>query len=166
MSSIEYHVSDVGSLSVEAFQWICTTLPQSSHILELGSGEATRELVKAGYHLISVEHDSAWLGKFDSHYIHAPLKGGWYDASKLVALKDLDYNLILIDGPPACTRATKNRRRTFLRHLALFDTRKSILIDDCQRSGELQLLKDLQERLQRSYELHPCEDGKVFGVIR
>ena len=165
MSSIDYRVSNVGSLSVEAFRWVCEHVPKGGAVLELGSGEATRELIRAGYSVTSIEHDAAWVARYGSRYIHAPLRSGWYDVTKLGAVKDLEYDLIIVDGPPACTENTKHRRLGFLCNLDLFDVSKPMLVDDCQRVGERRLLEALGAYLKRPYELHECGDGKVFGVV-
>ena len=161
-----YNVSNIlGSLSEEAFQWICNQIPKSSHILELGSGEATRELALAGYQMTSIEHDLSWLHKYNSHYIHAPLRAGWYDPASLKELPGMSYELIIVDGPPAYLKGTEERRLGFLKNIGLFDTSKPILVDDCQRQAEANLLMGLHKLTQRPYTLHSCQNGKVFGTI-
>ena len=31
------------------------------------------------YSVFSIEHDQSWIGKYNTHYIYAPIKNGWYD---------------------------------------------------------------------------------------
>lgn len=162
----DYHVSGAGSLSIEVFEWICEHIPRGSKILELGSGEATRELAKAGYLMFSVEHDLSWIGKYKSRYIYAPLKKGWYDIAPLKYLKRITYELIIVDGPPADSPETHKRRLGFLENLDLFDSSKSIIVDDCQRPTESFLLEQLRQRLKRPCKLYRCENEKIFGVIQ
>lgn len=91
----------------EAFEWIYNNLPHGSTILELGSGNGTKELVKY-YNVISIEQNADWLNYVPrSNYIYAPLKDyqlsdgntvRWYDDSLFEKLP-VHYDLLLIDGP-------------------------------------------------------------------
>jgi len=127
-------------------------------ILELGSGEGTALLAR-DYHMVSVEHDPFWVGKYDSHYIYAPIIDGWYDTIMLQAQLPDTYHLLLLDGPPGYIGRTG-----FLDHLDLFDLTIPIIVDDVQRQVEKTILHRLEQITGRPAEM--LEDGiKLFGVL-
>jgi hypothetical protein len=77
-----------------------------------------------------------------------PLQKGWYDYKILSEkLKDLTYDLILIDGPNGAIG-----RGGFLKHLDLFNTDVPIVIDDICREPEKQLMIKLSETINRPYK--------------
>lgn len=118
---------DGWAISTELFTWMLENIPKNSTILELGSGKGTRELVKH-YNVYSVEHDVKWLNLVPfSHYIHAPLVDGWYDVEVLKQQLPKEYDVLLIDGPPA------EKRAGILNHLDLFRTDVLIIVDDSNR---------------------------------
>jgi hypothetical protein len=144
------------------FDYIRSILPEGSTILELGSGHGTGELSKY-YKMYSIEANEQWLNKFNSTYIHAPIKyydqlytapsingnTGWHDYTILKsALKDLKYDLIFIDGPEG-----KYGRGGFLKHLNLFNTNVPLVFDDVNRSPEKELVIKVSEALNKPYQI-------------
>jgi len=87
------------SISAHLHNFIGATLPMGSTILELGSGRGTA-LLASHYGMHSVEHDLRFVGLYDSSYIHAPIRNGWYDTDVLRGELPDRYDLILVDGPP------------------------------------------------------------------
>ena len=147
------------AIGEQLYNWIIKNLPEKSTILELGSGTGSIELAKR-YKLYSVEHDKKWLGLTKrSHYIHAPIKDNWYDAKILKKELPKEYDLILVDGPPGDIG-----RYGFLDNIDLFNTKVPIIIDDIQRSAELNLFAALVFQLDAKSEIFE-EDNKRFGII-
>jgi hypothetical protein len=125
-------------------------VPVGSTILELGSGIGTGKLAKK-YTMWSIEHDEKWVGHCEfANYIHAPIttladgNTQWYDPSVLVNLIPINYDLILVDGPPG-----KYGRDGFILNFDLFRTDVPILIDDTIRSEEAKLARELAFKLNR-----------------
>ena len=87
------------ALPAEVFRFLGRCLPKGSTILELGSGEGTAVLAK-DYTVYSVEHNPEYLGRHDTHYIHAPLINGWYDPEAVRAGLPDHYDCLIVDGPP------------------------------------------------------------------
>ena len=96
----------LGNVAIDGaiYDYICDILPPGKTILELGSGVGTRFLVER-WKVYSIEHNKVWLNLFHDNYIYAPMKNGWYNVNILKeALSDLEYELILVDGPKAHRR--------------------------------------------------------------
>jgi len=145
------------------FHAICRALPTGSIILELGSGEGTGRLAAAGYVLYSVEHDPAYMDLYDSHYIYAPLKGGWYCPHLLATQLPKRYDALLIDGP--ATGASELGRLAMVPHLARFDLAVPIFLDDVNRDQELKLALTITDRCRRVLTIGNEADGRQFGAI-
>jgi hypothetical protein len=122
--------------------------------------------------MISIEDNMEWLGKYNSDYIHAPIKFyddnwvapniphniGWYDPKVLqLYLKDKKYDMLLIDGPAGWVGAPG--RAGFLKHLDLFNTNVPIIIDDVQREQERILLDQISKILNRPYTINEPDGG-------
>jgi len=149
---------------------IDTLIDPGCTILELGSGEGTIELIQH-WEVYSIEHDEEWLYKFETNYIHAPLKEHkplkhhegniWYDARVLeVMLPKIDYDLILVDGPPG------HRGGGFVKYFDLFKHDVPIVFDDANLKRNWQVLRSISGRLKRPYTVYNCwNDEKDFGVI-
>jgi len=146
------------AISMELFQWITTNIKKGSTILELGSGLGTKFLDESGYNMISIEHNEEYMNKYNSKYIYAPIFEGWYWVEGLQELKDLEYDLILVDGPPKATGG----RAGLLKHLDLFKP-VPMIFDDLQRDDEMNLYKE-------ACQIFSCEEkivgtDKLFGLI-
>jgi hypothetical protein len=129
-----------------------------STILEFGSGTGTLELSKH-YNLVSIEHDKKWLNKYDSRYIYAPLVDDmWYDGEVLSReLGGIDYDLILIDGPP------QHRRKGILNYLDLFHWNVPVIVDDINRQYDMDVAISLAKYLEKIPRLY--KHNKYFAVI-
>lgn len=159
---------DDHSITKTLFDYILKTLPKGKTILELGSGWGTGELAKH-YTMYSVEHDEEYLGKYDSTYIHVPLKEHkplanhkstiWYDPEILwKKLQWIKYDLLLVDGPP-------HTRSGFHKYFDLFDSDVIMVFDDYQREIEKKVMNSIASRLNRPYVVYCSDDGKPFAVI-
>jgi hypothetical protein len=156
------------SLDEQVFKFIRKVLPEGGTILELGSGFATGELAKH-YTMYSVEHDEEFLDKYDSTYIHAPLKEHkklknhnsteWYDADVLrEKLKGVEYDLLLVDGPPST-------RSGFVKYIEMFDTKAIWIFDDAGRSIDRAVVNSAACRLDAPCVLYSNPEGKKFAVL-
>ncbi len=157
------------SITENLFNYIRKTLPEGSTLLELGSGWATGELANH-YMMYSVEHNEEWLYKYDSTYLHVPLKEHkplanhlttlWYDSDILrYKLKGLEYDLLLVDGPP-------QTRSGFYKYHDLFDTNAIWVFDDIHRDIDRRVVTSTASKLEEPYIVYCSEDGKPFAVIR
>jgi hypothetical protein len=156
------------SITKRLYDWICDNLPAGSTILELGSGYGTGELAKH-YTMYSVEHNEEYLDKYDSTYLHVPLKEHkplanhtetlWYDAEILrYMLWNCKYDLLLIDGPP-------QTRSGFYKYMKLFDESKIWVFDDMHREIDRKVVVSVASRLMSPYIVYCSDDGKPFAVI-
>lgn len=137
---MEYNKQNLNgwALPEEAVEWIYKNIPKGSTILELGSGDGTKELVKY-YKVYSVEENEKWLNVVpESTYIYGPIKSysnnkphtrGWFNDSVIEELPK-EYDLLIIDGP------TGNNRVNFLNFYEHFRNDVPIVIDDTQRGGD------------------------------
>jgi len=144
------------------YNWIINNIEKNSTILELGSGDgSTSELVK-NYIVYSIEHDKNWVDKIKgSNYIYAPIVDKWYDVNILKNNLNINYDLILVDGPPGFIG-----RFGFLKNIELFNTNVPIIIDDVQRKDELNLLIDVSKYLNKQYKIYDDSYNKKFGIIK
>ncbi|MEG4529162.1 tetratricopeptide repeat protein [Microcoleus sp. D2_18a_D3] len=147
------------AISENLFLYILETLPVGSTILELGSGTGTLELSKY-YNMVSIEHDKEWLNKYDSHYIYAPLVNDlWYDGNVVRReLRNIDYHLILVDGPP------QHRRKGVLSYLDLFNWNVQIILDDVNRKYDMDVAISLSKHLGKIPTVYRYD--KYFAVIK
>lgn len=129
-----------------------------STILELGSGTGTLELSKY-YKMVSIEHNQDWLNKYNSHYIYAPLVDDmWYNGDVLGRkLRNIDYQLILVDGPP------QHRRKGILNYLDLFNWNVPVIVDDINRQYDMDVAIALAKHLGKIPTVY--KDNKYFAVI-
>lgn len=132
--------------------WILTNLPENSTMLEFGSGPGTKRFTEK-YTVYSIEHNKEWLGHDPkSNYIYAPIKVNksdgisWYNEDVLESsLKNLKYDLILVDGPLGSIG-----RSGLKTHLHLLNTDVPIVFDDVNRPAELKLMQDVCKLLNRT----------------
>ena len=114
---------------------------KSSNLLELGSGKGSESLANH-CSVQCIEHDSRFLNLFSSiTYIHAPLskidplpefnEKVWYDFTKIEKELKTQYDIILVDGPPA-----EFGRSGILLHLDKLDLAKVWIIDDVLRAKD------------------------------
>lgn len=161
------------AFDIAVIKWIHAHIPVGSTILEFGSGAGT-EILGKHYRIFSVEHDLRWVGKYDSTYIHAPLtggrgkahRGGWYDIDILKRELPSEYDIILVDGPPAriAGLGVGPGRGGFLTNFELFRHDVPILLDDTNRPEERKLRDDIATALHCGWEEFPS-GVKRFSVI-
>ncbi|MHA1775918.1 MAG: hypothetical protein DRO88_02745 [Promethearchaeia archaeon] len=151
------------SISRETFNWILAHFPDGNVMLELGSGNATKEFTKH-YSVYSIEHNPEWVGKAPSNYIYAPIinygEYSWYDTKKIQKKIPKHYDFILIDGPPK-----KIGREGFLHNLELFNTQVPLIFDDANRGGELVLIQKIAGKLKFPYHIIKTGMRKKIGII-
>ncbi|MHA1288572.1 hypothetical protein DRO66_00285 [Candidatus Bathyarchaeota archaeon] len=149
----------LGGASVEfgLIQWMVQNIQSGSKIVELGSGNASKEIVK-GYSLTSIENDEKYL-KTHKNTIHAPLVNGWYDLEKIPDIKT-DVVAYLIDGP----KARIANRDILLENIHLFNNKATFILDDVNRADELTLATKLSEILGRKMTIHDGNE-KQFATI-
>lgn len=156
---------DGWSIPREAFEWIYDNVLHGSEVLELGSGNGTKELVKY-YNVWSVEDNKKWLNYVDeSNYIYAPLKKynfanehsyGWYDDSCLQELPS-NYDLLIVDGPVG------NNRGNFIHFYEYFKRDIPYVIDDTHRSGDREMALKLANILEKTiYEINGWQKEMVI----
>ena len=157
-------------ISNDHLELIENLIPSGSTILELGSGEGTRDLVK-NYTVYSVEQDKSFINRVpESNYIFAPLvgyegsigesqnnglnyfEGGWYDPLLLKEDLPLKYDLLLIDGPGGILGGSRLGIMKFI-HLFPLINSIPIIVDDAERKNEKLLLNNLSSYLNKSYTI-------------
>ena len=136
---------------------ILATIPAGATVLELGSGAGT-ETMAQHYNVFSIEHDLAWLGKYESNYIYTPYVSGWYCARMLHGRLPATYEALIIDGPPG-------DRFPMARYLDLFDLTAAIFIDDINRHDTWLLAQVIATQAGRPLQEFTEDDGRRFGYI-
>jgi len=134
---------------LQAMMKILGDLPEGP-VLELGSGLTTVWLSTTGRDITTLEEDRAHLGKtwgvvddFGPDFlarvnlVHAQTVDGRYQASK--DIWDRHYAFCLVDGPWA---KTENHKRDD----CLKVNADVFLLDDCQRTGNIEVVKALEEK--------------------
>ena len=146
------------SIDKALFNFVRDLLSKGATVLELGSGWASGKFSEH-YTVYSVEHAKQWLGRYNTNYIYAPIKNGWYDVAVLKGKLPVQYDLILVDGPPGVIG-----RGGFYKNLDLFNTNVPIIFDDTHRKAEYDLMINVANALGRDFSVVKSE-GKTFGVI-
>jgi len=154
------------AISSELFDVLRSVLPEG-RILELGSGAGTQRLLDAGYKVTSIEHDERYLNLYGATYIHAPIREfrkqcaifphdkGWYDREVLE-----EYDLILVDGPPA-----RFGRGGFYKWFDLFNHDVPMIFDDVHRGRETTLIRRVSANLKVPFTVYGTWTDKHFAVI-
>ncbi len=133
-------------------------IPHGSKLLELGSGAGTGKLAEM-FEMTSIEHQTQWLDKYNTRYIHAPIVDGWYREQNIKDQLSSGYAGILVDGP----NGSENRAR-FVDHMDLFDLSVWIFFDDIHRETEHNAFIRMVDILGRAYgEYH--DEEKAFGIV-
>jgi hypothetical protein len=161
------------SIDLDLFNKILELLPKNKTILEFGSGTGTAELSKY-YNMYSIEHDKEWLNKFDTNYIYAPVVEcdkdnsiNWYDINRIKdGIKNIKYDLILVDGPPGTTSKYENGRMGFYHNLDLFNIENKIIIfDDLHRDKDYDNMTLVAEKTNRKFEIFNTSSIKKYGIL-
>jgi hypothetical protein len=163
---------DDGSISETTIEVITRLIPRGNTILELGSGEGTQALSDRGYHMISIEHDESYLNLHNSQYIHAPITymkptkqfpefEHWYCHRTLEkVLETLEYDLLLVDGPPRFVNDVKVGRAGLFKYRHFFNWDVPVIFDDTQREAEWKIAVHLARRLDGGRSLFTYDTGK------
>lgn len=154
----------------ELFEYLRQNLKTGSTILELGTGDGTKELVKF-YEVISIEFDPKFIN-YESRavYINAPIrrydhngvKYQWFDRDIIknyFAGLVLPYDCIIVDSPTGVIG-----RSGFWYNKELFNLDVMIIIDDVNRDEEFTILKHLTRHLRRKVEIFSSTHTQ-FAVI-
>ena len=160
------------SISFEMVSDIYSKVPIGSTILEFGSGNGTKELLKL-YNVISIEHDITYIGyAVGSQYIYAPMTdlehpvvgfkhiNKWYDIERIrKGLENKKYDCIIIDGPHGSWKKNQGRPG-ILNYISEFNTNVPIYVDDIVRANkvahgedELKLANHLSKLLNKKLKL-------------
>ncbi|MFA5526193.1 MAG: hypothetical protein WC992_05150 [Acholeplasmataceae bacterium] len=141
-------VFGASSITVELFGAILRLVPEGGTILELGSGRVSPLWVDCGLRCVSIEHDEEWCGLFPGvEYRHVPITGTWYDrAGFREAVQGVQYDLLLVDGPPG-QRGAPTSRLGLLDELDRLDRTKPVAIDDVERPAEARLAEEVRSWL-------------------
>lgn len=146
-----------GSITWEMVNHIRKLVPENGTILELGSGPATAILAKE-FTVYSVEHDKEWLNKYHDNYIYAPVvphkavrgysdSKTWYSADHLRGKLPKNYDLLLIDGPPAY-------RAGIIKYRELFRKDVPWMMHDLHRANDRKIFYGLIRKLQKPGIIH------------
>jgi len=156
------------------------TCRKDPRVVECGSGYSTvvlaRILQDRGGCLVSLEHDSIWarrvtdalatsglsavatvvLAQLEAHPLgHNGLQ--WY-AEDAVRLLPEQIDVLLVDGPPAFTMETALSRYPTLPALRGHLTADAtVLLDDIDRHGELEILEAWEREGNFRFEVLPAE---------
>jgi len=164
------------TISEALFNYIKNILEPGSRIIELGSGWGTGQLAQY-FEMYSVEHDLDFINLHSTNYIYAPIKEftdsafpeekGWYDSKNLKRKIPKDYDLILVDGPPALIG-----RSGLCRNLDLFRKDVPIIFDDVDREDEMRLVRMIEKKLDVKAQIYEDdfhqgsdEELKKFAVL-
>jgi len=164
----DYNSFGLVAIGENLYAYIRKVLPEGSTILELGSGWGTSRLVNH-YTVYSVEHDPEYWDKYHDNYLHVPLKQHkavknqvgdiWYDAKVLGdVLVGIDYDLLLIDGPPMY-------RAGFVKYFDFFDPNVIMIFDDVNRKKDNTVMNSIAAKLEVPYVTYGAGTEKLFGVI-
>lgn len=148
----------------EIHEWIDKNIPKGSVILELGSGKGTQRLADNGYIMYSIEHSKKWMNKYDSHYIYAPIRKGWYHVNSIQKNIPKHYDLFIIDGPPRKVDEIKVGRWGLIDHLDIFNTNVYMIFDDTDRRREHRLVLAIAETIGRSAIKYKGYDHRGKGT--
>lgn len=156
----EFQKEDGFSIDKELYDYINHHLSQDKTILELGSGSGSKYLSEK-WVLYSIEHDERFIDFYHNNYIHAPIRDydnyKWYDKDIVYnAIKDLKYDLILVDGPTG-----EIGREGFYYNIDMFNLNNVfIIIDDIGRNEEYDLMKKICSYSNKKI----IHQEKTFGV--
>jgi len=134
-------------------------------VVELGSGHGSARLaadLPPTCRLVSVEHDGRFVGLVrDTQYIHAPIKGGWYDRTILQQRMPAPHEqcAIVVDGPPKHIG-----RSGLLANLDLFSDDAPMIVDDVHRPDDRELAEKLAQIRGQRMEIVDC-GGRAFAAL-
>jgi hypothetical protein len=160
-----------GNISPKTIEIIESLVPRGGTILELGSGEGTQALADRDYNMVSVEHSEDWLHKYESTYIHADIRdvkptkqfpdtNKWYHPLVLKrSLPGINYDLLLVDGPPRFIGEDKVGRGGLFKYMHFFNWSVPVIFDDTQREMEWKVAYQIARRLDGGRPLFTYDTG-------
>ena len=147
------------NISGELLEWMKSNL--SGTLLELGSGEGTKELVKHFDKVYSVEDNKDYQNLYHDNYINIEQVGQWYNVNQLRrSLEGIKYDAILVDAP-----AGSARRLGFLHNLGLFNFSVPIIIDDTHRDKEAAMFRRLAAMNKKRKQIHIISHDKKASIL-
>lgn len=166
----------------ELLQYLSDTIAPEGKVLECGCGLSTlvmgRQAKLLGAKVISLEHESEWIERLTpilSRYdllphvtlLLRPLvridPGWWYDLEGGEPIPP-QLDLVVCDGPPG--KYPGARMAAMTRLDSWIDARTTIVVDDCHRPEESELLTSWAARLGRPAEVRgPDRLGRLWGII-
>ncbi|WP_298236987.1 class I SAM-dependent methyltransferase [uncultured Algibacter sp.] len=166
------------------------TINQRNNILEFGSGISTIMMArllkknKLNAKIVTIEHNEVWAKNLKDYLkneellqfvemVRVDLKEittafgvvNWYDYGKVsIALKEMKFDLIIIDGPPANNSKLKYSRFPALDKLeANFKSDFCLVLDDVNRKGEQELVEFYKEK---NNHVNYTVISETLGVFR
>ena len=169
-----------GAMTTAGFAAVCAEVASRDRpsVLECGSGFSTLTLAtvvrERGGRLVSLEHDATWAARVRSNLAAAALaetarvmlaplqphplaRDGllWYAEHQLRFLPRR-IDLLLVDGPPAFEPETELSRYPALPALAeRLAPDATVVLDDIDRRGELQVLQAWERECGFRFEIQP-----------
>jgi predicted O-methyltransferase YrrM len=168
---------DAWSLADAPLRLVLTAIDSGARaVIECGSGRSTvviaRRLAELGEGSVhSLEHDPAWAERTSAQLraeslecatvIAAPLEphalagegGGWYSRAELAKLPE-EFDLLLVDGPPAGEPQLRRSRHPALAELSgRLRPGALVVIDDASRAGESQAIEIWSRDFGLEFEL-------------
>lgn len=146
------------------FEFILDKIPQGSTIIELGSGYCSTKAFSTSYNLYSIEDNSSYINLFPGvHYIHAPVKNGWYDKDIVKNSIPENYSLVFVDGPMG-----EGNRSGLLNNLDIFKD-CIFIFHDTYREPERKLAEDVAKKLNKTVTLYDTtnkmDNGDYWAVV-
>ena len=174
-----------GSMRPAGLVSVCNEIVHGARtrIVECGSGVSTVVLARlvrergAG-RLLALEHDGQWAALVNeqlrrdalddiARVLHAPLEGEppWYAPARLLELPD-EFDLLLVDGPPAYDAGHATRRAPALPRLQeRLAVGAAVVLDDIARPGERDVLAGWEASTDWRFALDE-HAGVAFGRRR
>ncbi|APZ46320.1 hypothetical protein BW723_08425 [Polaribacter reichenbachii] len=143
--------NSLGTWSIEKdmLSFIDKTISKGESILEFGSGLGTEALLEK-YKVTSIEHDENFnINRGENHdIILAPIEKNWYTKHSVKKALNIDYDLIIVDGPPG------NLRAGILQNIDLFKSIKTpIIFDDIDREIDKETMESFCNKLNYNYKI-------------
>jgi len=150
----KHNRSELGgwSISEDMLDYLYS-LPKGAKMVELGSGIGTKYLLKH-FNLTSIEQNEAYVNKYHSNYIHAPIANGWFDINALIG-KDLTCDVLLVDAPFGVSRAP------IIDYFYLFNA-DTVVFDDVNRDKDMDVAVSFCKKHGFTYTIHGTD--KLFAV--
>ena len=147
------------AISEQLFEVVSALVPDGGKILEFGSGEGTRELLKR-WEVTSVEHNPKYYVNRE-HTIPVTLdrETGWYHEDRVkIALNQGPFDLVIIDGPPGKARGS-------IRIKLFEDISCPVIFDDVNRWIDRDAMRRFCKALGYEFEIIKGKE-KDFAICR